>query len=226
MFAVKDYGVNTPKNKKSPRKRGRPQAFDRQLALDAAMRLFWEGGYEGTSFADLIAAMGISASTFYNSFGSKEQLYNEAVQHYLSGPNGARLGAILSGPDDTRTTFARIIDEVAREFTDPVSPTGCMISLAGTHVSPQLHSIRETMTKYRAGFEQMLVDRLQRGLAVGDLPPDTDIVQLASFFGTLFRGMAVQARDGKSQEHLRGLAQVAMRAWPSPSTKRPKVPQH
>ena len=48
------------------------------------MKLFWERGYEGTSFDDLIAAMSISASSFYNSFGSKERLYNEAVDQYLS----------------------------------------------------------------------------------------------------------------------------------------------
>jgi hypothetical protein len=77
-----------------------------------------------------------------------------------------------------------------------------MISLAGTHVPPGLHSVRDTMVKFRANFERMLEDRLRRGVQAGDLAPDTDVTELASFFGTVFRGIAVQACDGKSTDHL------------------------
>ena len=66
------------------RGRGRPAVFDRAVALMAAMKLFWERGYEGTSLDDLVAAMGISASSFYNSFGSKERLYQEATEVYMA----------------------------------------------------------------------------------------------------------------------------------------------
>ena len=62
------------------RARGRPKNFDRSVALQQAMKLFWERGYEGASFDNLTAAMGISASSFYNSFGSKERLYQEAIE--------------------------------------------------------------------------------------------------------------------------------------------------
>jgi AcrR family transcriptional regulator len=207
--------VITPEKTRMRRGRGRPQSFDRQAVLEEAMRLFWERGYEGTSFADLIAAMEISASTFYNSFGSKEQLFVEAVQHYLTGPGGERVKKILSGPDDTRTTFELLLEAAAVDFTRPNYPAGCMISLAGTHVPPDLRSVRNTMVKFRANFEQMLEGRLRRGVEAGDLAPDTDVTKLASFFGTLFRGMAVQARDGKSTDHLLGLARVAMQVWPT-----------
>jgi hypothetical protein len=71
------------------------------------------------------------------------------------------------------------------------------------------------MVKFRANFEQMLRDRLRRGVEAGDLAPNTDVTELASFFGTVFRGMAVQARDGKSTDHLLGLVRVAMRVWPA-----------
>jgi AcrR family transcriptional regulator len=220
-IAVKDYGVNTTKIIKTPRRRGRPQLFDRQDALNEAMKLFWERGYEGTSFSDLIAAMGISPSTFYNSFGSKEELFVEAVQHYMTGPGGERVTKILSGPDDTRTAFERLLEAAAFDFTSPNYPAGCMISLAGTHVPPDLQSVRDTMVKFRANFEQMMEDRLRRGVQTGDLAPDTDVTELASFFGTVFRGIAVQARDGKSRQHLLDLGRIAMRVWPRDANKRP-----
>ena len=66
------------------RGRGRPSTFDRTEALNRAMNLFWEQGYEGTSFDQLIQAMGISPSSFYNTFGSKERLYQDAAEAYAS----------------------------------------------------------------------------------------------------------------------------------------------
>ena len=66
--------ITGKKAEEGKRGRGRPAVFDRAKALNRAMKLFWERGYEGTSFDELIAAMGICASSFYNSFGSKEAL--------------------------------------------------------------------------------------------------------------------------------------------------------
>ncbi len=57
----------------SAKPRGRPRTFDRQAALEAAMVLFWQHGYEGTSIADLTSAMGFTPPTLYAAFGSKEQ---------------------------------------------------------------------------------------------------------------------------------------------------------
>ncbi len=201
------------------RARGRPQTFDRQAVIEEAMKLFWDRGYEGTSFADLIAGMGISASTFYNSFGSKERLFVEAVQHYMTGPGGERVTTILSGPDDTRTAFGRLLEAAALDFTSSDYPAGCMISLAGTHVPPELHTVRETMVQFRANFDRMLEERLRKGIRDGELSSRTNVTELASFFATMFRGIAVQARDGKSRAHLLGLARSQWGSGPRPDRK-------
>ncbi|HLZ08002.1 MAG TPA: helix-turn-helix domain-containing protein, partial [Chloroflexota bacterium] len=68
---------------KSSRPRGRPRTFDRDAALDAAVRLFWRYGYEGTSIADLTAAMGVAPPTIYANFGAKEDLYRAALARYF-----------------------------------------------------------------------------------------------------------------------------------------------
>src|ERR1700739_4349702 len=133
--------ITGKKAEETKRGRGRPVVFDRPRALNKAMKLFWERGYEGTSFDELIAAMGISASSFYNSFGSKEALYGEAIQTYLEWA-GQWFNAILHDPSiDTKTAFARLFESTAEEFTRGDHPPGCMISLAGTHCSPGMKSI-------------------------------------------------------------------------------------
>jgi AcrR family transcriptional regulator len=211
VFATR---LNVQADAKVSKKRGRPRLFSHQRALDEAMKLFWEWGYEGTSLSDLIAVMHVGPSTFYKLFGNKERLFEKAIRHYTSGPIGRRLKNILSGQNDTRTTFQLLLEAAAFECTNPDFPTGCMISLAGTHLSPDLQSIRNTMMKLRANFETMLEDRLQRGIQMGDLASDTNVLDLASFFGTVIYGIAVQARDGKSRQHLLKLGKLAMQAWP------------
>lgn len=220
----------TTKNDAPPRRgRGRPSTFDRTEALNRAMELFWEQGYEGTSFDQLIQAMGISPSSFYNSFGSKEQLYKEATDAYLS-MSGVWFAGGLFGTADTREAFKNLLDVTVVEFTRKSHPPGCMISLAGTQLPPELASIREMMAGHRANAEEMMAQRLRKGVEDGDLPPDTDVPALAAFYSAMTRGMAVQARDGGSPQKLRAIADFAMQAWPDHSGRvrsaRPREHNH
>ncbi len=107
------------------------ETFDRSAALNQAMRLFWERGYIGTSFDDLIGAMGISPSSFYNTFGSKERLYQEAAEAYAE-QSRKWFAAELEAPTDTKTAFRRLLEKGAQEITRDDLPVGCMISLACT----------------------------------------------------------------------------------------------
>jgi AcrR family transcriptional regulator len=198
----------------SKRGRGRPKNFDRTVALRQAMKLFWERGYEGTSFDDLIAAMGISPSSFYNAFGSKERLYREATEAYLAISSEWFAGE-LGAATDARTAFHHLLTAAAREFTQKERPTGCMISLAGTQLPPALAPLRDMMTGHRRAAQSAMADRIQRGIDEGDVPKDTNVEALAAFYSALSCGMAVQARDGASHARLLEIVEVAMRAWPS-----------
>jgi AcrR family transcriptional regulator len=205
--------MTTKKDTQPRRSRGRPSTFDRTEALNLAMKLFWDQGYEGTSFDQLIQAMGISPSSFYNSFGSKERLYKEATDAYLSMSEVWFAGRLF-GTADTREAFKELLDATAVEFTQQSHPSGCMISLAGTHMPSEFTSIRQTMAEHRANAEEMMAQRLRKGVEDGDLLLGTDVPALAAFYSATTRGMAVQARDGASQQKLKAIADIAMQAWP------------
>lgn len=197
------------------RGRGRPSALDRPVALKQAMKLFWEQGFEGTTFDDLIEGMGISPSTFYNSFGSKEKLYNEAAECYVSEASKWFSAAMADTSVDTRGAFSQLFKKLAYEYSREDLPHGCMVSLSGTHLSSELQNIRALMVDYRASTERRFIERIRRGIAEGDMPADCDVEGLAAYANTVVRGLAVQARDGATRKRLLDIAGIAMEAWPS-----------
>jgi AcrR family transcriptional regulator len=61
---------------------GRPRAFDLDEAVDRVLELFWRQGYAATTVTDLTAAIGINPPSLYKAFGSKQELFERAVQRY------------------------------------------------------------------------------------------------------------------------------------------------
>ncbi len=118
---------------KAPRKpRGRPLSFDRDAALETAMHVFWERGYEAASVADLTSAMGITPPSLYTAFGDKEQLFLEAIERYALGYGSAGARA-LKEESSARGAIERWLLEAANELTQPCHPRGCMVVMAATN---------------------------------------------------------------------------------------------
>src|SRR5436853_5495947 len=99
-----------------PRPRGRPRGFDRETALETAMRLFWSRGYEATSVSDLVAAMGITPPSLYGAFGDKKRLFMEAVDRYQAGPGCFAYKALIEEPTAERA-IRRLMMDALNSFT-------------------------------------------------------------------------------------------------------------
>ncbi|HEV7369680.1 TetR/AcrR family transcriptional regulator [Arenibaculum sp.] len=199
----------------SRRARGRPPGFDRAAALERALALFWERGYEGTSVAELVEAMGITPPSLYGAFGSKEGLYREALALYGEGPGRFGPRALAEEPT-ARAAVARLLREAAEVFTDRSRPGGCMISTAVLSCAPEHRAVAEAVAGMRAAATDALAERIGRGIAAGELPEGTDARALARFYGAVIQGMSVQARDGADHDALAAIARTALAAWPSP----------
>jgi len=198
----------------APRKaRGRPLSFDREAALEKAMHVFWERGYEAASVADLTAAMGITPPSLYTAFGDKEHLFLEAIDAYGKGPGVFGARALAEEPT-ARRAIQRMLEEGAAELTDARHPRGCMMVTAATNCSIAAEHVQEALVKLRAlGIERMQ-KRIQQGIDDGELPADTDARALANFYATVYQGMSMQAKDGASRKSILASARMAMRSWP------------
>jgi len=103
---------------------GRPRGFDRDLAVQQAMRLFWEQGYEATSLAQLKGAMGgIAPASFYAAFKSKEALFREVLDRYLV-THGQVTAPLLDPAVPPRMAVEQSLRASARMQTDGAHPLG------------------------------------------------------------------------------------------------------
>lgn len=196
-------------------KRGRPAGFDRSEALDRAMEMFWERGYEGTTLEDLQEAMGnISPTSFYHAFGSKEALFRLVVEKYRQTVGGPALNALDESPT-VREAVHEMLRLTAESFCRPGKPHGCMLVLGATNCSPANAAPQEYLRSIRQQTPTVLRRRLARAVAEGDLAASADITSIAAFYATVLHGMAVRAGDGASKKALMAAVDGAMAAWPA-----------
>ena len=190
---------------------GRPRSFDRNQALARAMEVFWARGYEGTSLADLTAAMAINRPSLYAAFGNKEELFGEALALY-EAVEGAPISRLLAEAPTARAGIEATLRHNARVYVETGRPRGCMIVLSSLVGATECEPVRKLLAARRAAGEAELRLRIERGQAEGDVPADVDAGQIASFVTAVLQGMSVKARDGASRAELDAIVDAALRA--------------
>jgi AcrR family transcriptional regulator len=193
--------------------KGRPREFDADVALDKALHVFWQRGYEGASLTDLTEAMGINRPSLYAAFGNKEELFRRALDRYAERGPGRAMREALTEPT-ARRVVERLLGNVAIALTDPCNPRGCLAVQGALTCGEASDAIKQELCKRRSEAEQTLRERLERAKAEGDLASDADPAQLARFVSTITQGMSVQAAGGASRDDLLRVVDMAMRAWP------------
>jgi AcrR family transcriptional regulator len=176
------------------------------------MEAFWRHGYEGTSITDLTAAMGINSPSLYAAFGSKEQLFREAVAVYDATEGAATTRALADEPTARRSVEAMLRDNV-EAYADPATPNGCMIVLAATVGAVANAGVRDLLADNRHQSLKAVAERIERGIEDGDVPPGTDAEAVAGLYVTVLQGLSIQARDGASRHALHAVVDGAMAVW-------------
>jgi TetR/AcrR family transcriptional regulator, copper-responsive repressor len=139
---------------------GRPCGFDRDAALDVALHLFWERGYQATSIAALTSAMGIQPPSLYAAFGDKRNLFLECVRLYGQRHEGDVRRAFVEEPT-ARQAIERMLQSLAAKYTDPTHPRGCLVIGALAAHAPESADVADELRALRNGFKQGLADRIQ-----------------------------------------------------------------
>jgi AcrR family transcriptional regulator len=190
-------------------KTGRPIGFDKDAALEAAMLLFWERGYEGTSMSDLTQAMGLNPSSIYAAFGDKHALFQQAVKRYLE-KRATYAGKALEEPTLERVVRA-LFDSTVTFLTAPGHPPICMTLAGAAGCSVDASRARDLMTEIRKQNQAAIRARLLQARKNGELPKDIDVDDYTRYLSTIIAGLSIQAANGSTKAELRRTAEMALR---------------
>jgi AcrR family transcriptional regulator len=196
----------------SNRGRGRPREFDREQGLAKAMHLFWSFGYDAISMADLRAGLGITQASLYAAFGSKEQLFREAVDLYRRTAGFSTTRA-LATETSARKAIHAMLQAAVDAFSAPGAPGGCLLILGAINCAIENKAVQDHLLSIRRQISQSILERLKRGQLEGDVPKAAPIVAVAAYYSTVLHGLALQSRDGASRKTLTQVVQFAMADW-------------
>jgi AcrR family transcriptional regulator len=186
----------------------RPREFDRDHALDRAMRVFWAKGYAWTSTDDLLAAMKIGRQSLYNAFGDKRKLYLEALDAYQRASNSGHLTRLNSCSSPLGGIEALLFGLIAED--DRARALGCM----GVSAIGEFGTADQELVKLRGNaattLSKRLAERIREAQALGEVDPSINARETAAFVQMTMQGIQLAARGGGDARSLRALAKFAI----------------
>lgn len=172
---------------------GRPKSYDRDDILDRAMHAFWRHGFDATSTSDLERHMGVNRFSLYAEFGSKQGLYEAALERYLTHVVPGFIGE-LKAPDAGLTELELVLRRFASWAGTPGTEHGCMICNAATERATDDLAARSFVQQYIAVLESSLKHALDGAVARGELVLELDTRAWARKLTTTLLGMMVLIR--------------------------------
>ncbi len=175
----------------------RGKQYDRYELLDRAVELFRRQGYNGTSTAELVAEFGVNRKSMYAEFGSKQDLFEAALEHY-SRNHLTRVLAPLEAPESSIDGIRRAFHYYASASEGPFNGLGCLLCNTAAERGALDPASGRFVDAYFERITQAFLHALRNAKAGGEIDQAVDVDELAGFLTTSLIGMAASIR-GQAQ---------------------------
>lgn len=190
----------------TPKKRGRPRAFEPEVALGKAMDTFRDGGFAATSLDDLSEAMGINRPSLYGTFGDKRDLFLKAYERYR-----AEMAATFAPAFDPALTLRQMLERIYAIALDVYlagenGPRGCFTVMTATSEAMADPEIRPLVQKALGTTQRTLAKRFQAAVESGELPSSANVQVLSQIASSTVEALAIRSRARVPRAELEAIA--------------------
>ncbi len=188
----------------------RTKEFDPEVAVQAAVGVFWRDGYERASLDELMKAMGIARQSLYDTFGDKRKLYLRALKRYRDDQLAATKKIFAEGRP-VKKCFRELLVGLSESTKDKLL-LGCLLVSANIERAQGDEEVAELLEGNQKAVEMIYRDALERAQKAGELGKKKDAAALARFFVATVQGMHAMGRVVPKHKPLAAVAAIALEA--------------
>jgi TetR/AcrR family transcriptional repressor of nem operon len=179
---------------------GRPKAFDESEALECAMHYFWEHGYDKSSLSDLLKAMNIQKSSFYQTFKNKEHIFRLSLELYQT--------MTMKYLQDMRKELGEkgvllhLVYITMNDFKETGKTKGCLLMKSGSECYVSHPHFTELINYEFKSFQNIFKEFIEIAQIKGDIKNDKSPFVLGSIYQSLINGLVQMIQVGAKDKEL------------------------
>jgi AcrR family transcriptional regulator len=193
-----------------PKRRGRPRAYEPDVALGKALDLFRKDGFAATSLDDLSAATGMNRPSLYGAFGDKRELFIKSYRRYRDDARAA-MADIFRTELPIRQRLQRIYAVALDIYLSGESgPRGCFTVMTAASEAVHDPDIRAMVMEGFAELDKAFAACFRHAKEKGELPAGADPTVLAQVASATVHTIAIRARAGTPRKELEAIVNGAI----------------
>ena len=197
----------------------RQKTIAEEDALDTAIELLCERGFQDTQPAELARRIGVSRSTIYATFGDKQSLFAQTLQRYGTECRAPGMHA-LRGDGSPRAAFFGVFQWAADADASPQRDQQCLLINAALESRTFAPAVSQALQGMLLSMELYIRDAIERARRANEVAGNVNPVQTARTLLSLYLGLCTLVRSDAEAPVLRDVVQHALSLLPVPAAER------
>ena len=177
---------------------GRPREFDEEKVLGIAMNYFWDQGYDNASLSQLLQKMCISKSSFYQSFGSKQALFERCLDLYVKHQTSWIEEQLLH--KSAKRILIDILNISITEIKQQGEIRGCLVMNSAEICYKKYSDLSQLINRQFVKFHELFTHLIETGQKQGDISSKHSASMLSSIFLNTLNGLSVLIKAGADEK--------------------------